>query len=156
MKRQWILATAAAAALTVTAGAMAQMSVEDQIKNRQSAYTFAAWNMGKIKAQAVDGTVEFNRDQMLAAANAIAAVANSGMGTLFGPGTDSGTGWKETRLKSNFFEETDKVREVAVNFITEANKLQEVAQTGERQAIAAQFARVGQTCKACHDNFRAD
>ena len=52
--------------------ASAQMTVEDQIEARQAAYQFMSWNMGKIKAQAVDGEVEFNADQMKAAANAIA------------------------------------------------------------------------------------
>ena len=74
--------SAAALALSFAMPASAQMSVEDQIEARQAAYQFMSWNMGKIKAQAVDGEVEFNADQMKAAANAIAAVANSGMGAL--------------------------------------------------------------------------
>jgi cytochrome c556 len=114
-----------------------------------------SWNMGKIKAQAVDGDVEFNADQMKAAANAIAAIANSGMGALYSP--DSAMDKAEnTRLKPEFFQQMDKVREVGTNFVREANKLQEVAATGDRSALARQFSAVGQTCKACHDNFRAD
>ncbi|WP_417544211.1 hypothetical protein [Marinobacter sp.] len=38
------LALSAAVATPV----MAQMDVEDQINTRQSAFTFAGWNMGKI------------------------------------------------------------------------------------------------------------
>ncbi|PSF13820.1 c-type cytochrome [Marinobacter shengliensis] len=154
MKKTGVI-TAAILAASFAIPAVAQLSVEDQIKARQAGYQFMSWNMGKIKAQAVDGDVEFNADQMKAAANAIAAVANSGMGALYSP--DSAMDKAEnTRLKPEFFQQTDKVREVGTNFVREANKLREVAATGDRGALARQFSAVGQTCKACHDNFRAD
>lgn len=152
MKKGFITAGVLATVLAMPAAA--QMSVEDQIETRQSAYQFAAWNMGKIKAQAIDGEVAFDEKQMLAAANAIAAVANSGMSVLYS--RDSANDRAEnTRLKPNFFEEPMKVREIAVSFVREANALQEVAAGGDKTAIARQFAKVGETCKACHDNFRA-
>ncbi|MGC8119857.1 c-type cytochrome [Marinobacter sp. VGCF2001] len=142
-------------AAAISSPAVAQMSVEDQIETRQSAYQFAAWNMGKIKAQAVEGSVQFDQKQVAAAANAIAAVANSGMSVLYS--RDSANDRAEnTRLKPEFFEEPMKVQEVAVNFVREANTLQELAAGGDKAAIARQFAKVGETCKACHDNFRAE
>lgn len=123
------------------------------IKTRKAAYSFMAWNMGKIKAN-VDGT--FNKDQVIASANAVAAVANSGLGALFGPGTDKDAGDQKTRLKSEFFQQPDKVREVGMNFNREANELAKVAATGDVAAIKAQFGKTGATCKACHDSFRKD
>src|SRR5690554_7058182 len=63
----------------------AQMTVEDQIETRKATYQFISWNMGKIKAQTVDGSVPFDARQMMAAANAIAAAANSGMSALYSP-----------------------------------------------------------------------
>ena len=139
----------------VAAPVMAQMDVEDQIKTRQSTFTFAAWNMGKIKAQAVDGDVAYNQQQMLAAANAVAAVANSGLGALFGPGTALDKN-ENTRLKPVFFEKPERAREVAIGFAQAANKLQEIARNGNKAELAAQFGEVGKSCKACHDDFRAD
>jgi len=156
MKKNIVRAALGIIALSMTAVVHAQMSAEDMIKARQSGYTFMSWNMGKIKAQVVDGAVPYDQGQVLAAANVIAATANSGMGALFAPGTDEGTGWKATRLESSFFEEQDKVREIAVNFMQQANKLQEVAAAGDQQAIAVQFGEVGKACKACHDNYRAE
>ncbi|OEY66010.1 c-type cytochrome [Marinobacter sp. X15-166B] len=149
------LLTAALVSVALATPVAAQMSAEDQITARQGAFQFAAWNMGKIKAQAVDGDVAYNQQQMLAAANAIAAVANSGLGALFGPGTgmDQSEG---TRLKPEFFEQPDKAREVAIGFAQAATKLQEVAATGDQAALAAQFGAVGKSCKACHDAFRAE
>ena len=84
----------------------------------------------------------------------MAAVANSGLGALFGPGTDKEVGGEKTRVKAEFFQQQDKVRELAMNFNKEANELAKVAATGDKAAILAQFGKTGGTCKACHDNFR--
>lgn len=132
---------------------MAQQALkpEEMIKYRKSAYSFMSWNMGKIKAN-LDGS--FNKEQTEAAANAVAAVANSGLGALFGPGTDKDVGREKTRVKAEFFQQQDKVRELAMNFNKEANELAKVAATGDKAAIQAQFGKTGGTCKACHDNFR--
>ena len=152
-----LLSIAVVGLLTVSAATtVVAQTAEEQIKFRQSGYTFAAWNMAKIKAQTVDNTVPFDAAQVQAAAAAVAAIANSGMGALYSPGTDSGSGWEPTRLKSNFFTDTDKVREVGMAFVTESNKLQEVAAGGDKAAIAAQLDATSKTCKGCHDNFRAE
>jgi cytochrome c556 len=128
--------------------------VEDQIRFRQSAYSFLGWNAAKIKAQAADHPETFNKDQVIAAANAIAAVANSGLNELYGAGTDKGTGWKSTRLKPEYFEKQAEVKEIDTTFIKEANELQKVAASGDVAAIKAQFGKVGAACKSCHDLIR--
>ena len=74
--------------LTLATAASAQVKPEDQIKFRQAGYSFMSWNMGKIKAN-LEG--EFNAQQVQAAASAIAGIAGSGMGALYGPGTDGVT-----------------------------------------------------------------
>jgi cytochrome c556 len=135
--------------------AMAAPTVEDQIKARQSAYTYMGWNMARIKAQAVDGEVPFNAAQMQAAANAIAAIAASNMSSMYSPETVEGTGWKPTRLKPEFFQELDKVGEIAGRFIEETARLAEVAQTGDQAAIARQFEATADACGSCHRNYRA-
>jgi len=156
VKKHMMRIVVAAMSFGVAAGVSAQLKPEEMIKTRQSGYTFMAWNMGKIKAQVVDGSVPFNKDQVLAAANVVAAVANSGMGALYAPGTDKGMGWKETRLKPEFFQEQDEVRKIAMNFIQQANTLQQVAATGDQAAIKTQFGEMGKACKACHDKYRRE
>lgn len=151
MKKSLLAAVLGVSALAVTT-AHAQTSASDMIKYRQSGYSYMAWNMGNIKAQ-LEGP-DYDPARVAAAANVIAAIANSGMGALYAPGTDKGTGWKETRLKSEFFAQPDKVREVGMNFVQQANKLQEIAASGDKAAVAAQFGEVGKACKACHENFR--
>ena len=152
MKNIVVSAIAAAVLVSLAGTASAQaLKPEEMIKIRKSGYSFMAWNMGKIKAN-VDG--EFNKEQVIAAANLVAATANSGMGALFAPGTDKEVAGEKTRVKPEFFQQQDKVREVAMNFNKEANELAKVAATGDKAAIQAQFGKTGATCKACHDNFR--
>jgi cytochrome c556 len=134
--------------------AIAGQAEDQQVKTRQSAYAFLGWNVGKIKSQVVDHPETFNKDQVIAAANVIAAVANSGLGSLYGPGTDQATGWKKSRLKPEFFQQQDEAKKIAQSFNKEANELAKVAANGDPVAIKAQFGKLGETCKSCHDNFR--
>ena len=126
---------------------------EEMIKIRKAGYSFMAWNMGKIKAN-LEGT--YNKEQVLASANVIAATAGSGMGALFGPGTEKDVAGQKTRVKPEFFKEPDKVKELAMAYIKEANELQKVAATGDVAVIKVQFGKTGESCKACHEKFRND
>lgn len=150
LNRKLLLAVTLAGVVTVASAG----PIEDQIRFRQSAYTFIGWNAGKIKKQVVDQPATYNKEQVIAAANAIAAVANSGLGALYGAGTDKGTGWKPTQLKPEFFQKPEEARRVAVAFNTEANELARVAQNGDVEAVKAQFGKLSETCKGCHNNFR--
>ncbi len=138
--------------LAATATAIAQQAPkpEQLIKWRQSAYQVLAWNTGRVKAN-VDG--QYNKEDVIKAANTIAAIANSGLGTLFAPGTETGKGWHETSVKPELF--TDKkAGEFAANFNKEANELAHVASLGDVAAVKAQLGKLQGTCKACHDDFR--
>ncbi|MCK9564392.1 MAG: cytochrome c [Bacteroidales bacterium] len=154
MKKKFMRAAVAAVGLGLAAGAVAQMTAEDMIKTRQSGYTYMSWNLGIIKSLAVDGAAPYDQARVARAADAIAGIANSNMGELYAPGTDKGTGWKPTRLDPSFFDELDKVGEIAINFVEQANRMQEVAHSGDKQAVAAQFRELAGSCKACHDNYR--
>jgi cytochrome c556 len=140
--------------VAISSAAFAGQTEDQQVKFRQSAYSFAAWNSTKIKSQVVEHPETFNKDQVIAAANAIAAVANSGLGVLYGPGTDQATGWKKSRLKAEFFDKQDEAKKAGLAFNKEANELAKVAATGDIAAIKTQFGKVGETCKSCHDSFR--
>ncbi len=149
MKSKLLLALLA---ITLTGTAAAQLKPEDAIKFRQSGYGFMAWNMGRIKANVEGG--QFNKEEVIKAANAIQAIANSGMGALYLPGTDKGTGWEKTRVKPAFFTDKEGVTKVAMAFNKEANEMAKVAATGDVAAIREQVGKLGGTCKACHDDFK--
>ena len=140
-------------AITGSAAAQVIGKMEDQIRWRQSAYHTMAWSMGRIKAN-VEGN--YNKDQVVEAANVIQAIANSKMGALYQPGSDQGKGWKETRLKSEFFTDKETLGKVAGNFGQQAHEMAKVAAAGDAAAVKAQFGKLGEACKGCHEKFRKE
>lgn len=151
MKTRKIHLLLAALALSLSGTAMAELKAEDAIKYRQSGYAFAAWNIQRIKAN-VEGN--FNKDEVVRAANAIQAIANSGMGALYLPGTDKGKGWEETRLKPELFTSKDLAAQVAGAFIKEADEMARVAARGDAGAVRTQLGKLQDTCKGCHKEFK--
>ncbi|MCB4361060.1 c-type cytochrome [Quatrionicoccus australiensis] len=137
--------------IAVAGSAVAQVKPEDAIKYRQSGYAFMGWNMGRIKTN-VEG--QYNKDEVIKAANAIQAIANSGMGALYLPGTDKGKGWEETRAKPEIWTDKEKMGKVATDFVREANEMAKVAATGDAAAVKMQLGKLGGTCKGCHDDFK--
>jgi hypothetical protein len=97
-----------------------------------------------------------HKDQVIAAANVVAATANSGMGALFGPGTDKPIGDVKTRVKPELFTEGENVGKLAGDFTAAANNLAKVAATGDAAAMKTAFGEMGKACKACHDRYRAE
>jgi cytochrome c556 len=155
MNKKTLSFLVAASLLTAAGAASAQVigKMEDQVRWRQSAYHTMAWSMGRIKAN-VEGT--YNKDQVIEAANVIQAIANSKMGYLYQPGSDKGKGWKETRLKPEFFTDKETLGKVAGTFGKEANEMAKVAATGDAAAVGTQFGKLGEACKGCHDKFRKE
>lgn len=151
-----LMTGAVAAVLLASAAAQAQMKPEELVETRQAGYQFMSWNMGKIKAQVVDGKEPYDQAKVAAAANAIAAIANSGMGSLYSPDTTTEQLGKATRLKPEFFQNLDEAGQIGRNFTAAANQLAKVAAEGDQAAIKKAFGDVGGSCKSCHDKFRAD
>jgi cytochrome c556 len=143
----------AGGALLLSLGATAQnvLRPETLIKWRQSAFQVIAWNSGRLK-NALAG--QYDSQEIQSAANALAAVANSGLPALFAPGTENGKGWRETTAREAAFSDAEKFRTLTSEFAREANALARLAATDDRRAVAQQFLKVAQTCKSCHDKFR--
>lgn len=143
-----------AVALAAAGTALAQQAPrpENLIKWRQSAFQVVAWNSGRIKAS-LDGG--YDKTQVLRSANAIAAIANSGLGSLFAAGTETGKGWHDTTVKPDAFADSAKFAERGGEFAKESNELVRlVSAGGDAGAVKDQFARLQKTCKSCHDDFR--
>jgi cytochrome c556 len=151
VKSKLVIGMVAAAAVTVTA--VAATKPQELIRTRQSGYTFMAWNMHRIKAQ-IDHPATYNKDEVVRAANVIAAIANSGLGELFPPGTEKGKGWHKTEVKAKLFTDKEGVKKVAMEFNKQANELAKIAATGDASAVKTQFGKLGESCKGCHDKFR--
>ena len=146
------LAAALLAATTGAAVAQQAPKPEQLIKWRQSAFQVVAWNAGRVKAS-LDGT--YNKDQVVKAATVIAAIANSGLGSLFPAGTETGKGWHDTTVKADLFTNQAKAGERSADFAKEANELVRLASSGaDEAAVKDQFGKLQRTCKSCHDDFR--
>jgi cytochrome c556 len=149
-----VIASLVAPAISFSHDVLAQQAAkpEQLIKWRQSAYQVIAWNNGRIKAN-VDG--QYNKEEVVKAANSIAAIANSGLGSLFAAGTETGKGWHETSAKPALFAAGSKAGEYSAAFAKEANELAHLAATVDQAAVKEQFGKLGKTCKVCHDDYKA-
>jgi cytochrome c556 len=143
-----VAAIAAAASLAV---AQQAPKPETLIKWRQSAFQTIAWNASRIKGSLDSG---YNKDEVVKAANTMSAVANSGLFTLFVPGTDQGKGWHDTTARPEIFKDNKRFNELGSNFAKEATELARIAQAGDAAAVKEQFGKVSKACKSCHDDFK--
>jgi len=127
---------------------------ENMIKFRQSAMMFMRWNVGKIKKQVIKNPALYNKEDVEEAANAIAAVANSGIDRLFTTKSATGKGWKATRVKPVYFQQSEKVKQRHDTFRNEANKLAIIAGRGNINNIGFQFGKLFASCQGCHKSYR--
>ena len=141
-----VLATA-----VLSTPAMAQFQKpEDAIKYRKASFTVMAAHFGRIGAM-VNGRVPF--DAKVAAENAAIVETMSRLPwAAFGPGTDKG----DTRALPDIWKEQDAFKAGADKMQAEIGKLVAATKTGNLDSVKAAFGAAGQTCKACHDDFRKD
>lgn len=141
----------ATAVTALSAPAMAQFQKpEDAVKYRKAAFTVMGAHFGRIGAMA-NGRVPF--DAKMVADNAAIVESMSKLPWAgFGEGTDKG----DTRAKAEIWTEQAKFKEGADKMQAEVVKLSAAAKTGNLDNVKAAFGAVGQTCKACHDDYRKD
>lgn len=139
------------AAAVLSTPAMAQFQKpEDAIKYRKASFTVMAAHFGRIGAMA-NGRVPF--DAKVAAENAAIVETMSKLPwAAFGPGTDKG----DTRALPDIWKEQDAFKAGADKMQAEIGKLVAATKTGNLNSVKAAFGAAGQTCKACHDDFRKD
>jgi cytochrome c556 len=146
-----LLSAAAVAGLGLLAlPAQAQFAKpEDAVKYRQSAFFLMGQQMGRINGQLKADKPNLQTIQTAAGVlNSIDALPYEG----FTPGTEQ----VKTRAKPEAYKDTAKVKEMADKMMAEVTKLDAAAKGGDLAAIRAQFGAVGQSGKACHDQYRTD
>ena len=142
----------AALALASAAPAMAQFQKpEDAVKYRKASFTVMAAHFSRIGAMA-NGKAPFDAKAAQESAD-IVAVMSKLPWEAFGAGTDKGA---PNRAKPEIWAERAKFDEGAKKMQDEMAKLNAAAKSGSLDAIKAAFGPVGGTCKACHDDFRAE
>ena len=141
--------TLAAAAATLAMPAMAQFkNSEDAVKYRKAAFTVMANHFARVGAM-TSGKQPF--DAKIAAEN-VAVVET--MSKLPWAGFVAGTDKGDTRALPEIWTEADAFKAGADKMQAAVVKLSAAAKTGNLDAVKTAFGEVGQTCKACHDDYR--
>jgi cytochrome c556 len=124
---------------------------ETLVRWRQSSYQVLGFATNRIKAS-IEG--QYNKDEVIKSANAIAALANTGLERLFPPGTEHATGWEKTEARPELFKDIKRFTELNANLAKEATTLASTASTGDLASVKTQFGKMTHVCKSCHDDFK--
>jgi cytochrome c556 len=150
IKQSLALLAVLPALLSLPAAAQFQKP-EDAIKYRQGGFTIMGTHMARIGAMA-QGRVPF--DAKVAADNTAVVLTVARLPfTAFGEGTDKGL---PNRAKAEIWKDNAKFKAAAEKMIGEVAKLDAAAKAGNLDAMKSAFGAVGASCKACHDDFRAE
>jgi cytochrome c556 len=151
--KQLLIGLTALAAIALSAPAQAQFAkAEDAIKYRQSAFTVMGTHFGRVGAM-VQGKIPF--DAKMAADNIVVAASVAKLPyAAFGEGTDFGA---NTKAKPEIWKEKTKFDAGAQKMQTEMAKLVEATKGGDftLDQLKTAFGPVGQSCKECHDTYKA-
>jgi cytochrome c556 len=150
MKSVVVIVAAVAGLATALPAAAQFQKPEDAIKYRKAAFTVMAAHFSRIGAMAA-GRAPF--DATVAASNADIVAS---MSKLPFAGFTDGTSTGDTRAKPEIWSNRAKFDAGATKMQEEIAKLNAAAKTGNFEAVKTAFGAAGQTCKACHDDFRKE
>ncbi len=152
--RKLILSTviAATAATTAATGAFAQ-SPSDIAKARRAFYTLVGFEMATLGGMA-QGKIDYDADIASQSAKDIMTLTGYTTADLFAPGTSNEDLPGETRAKADIWADMPGVQEKGMAFYQAVVELNEVAGDG-LDALRPAVGKLGGTCKACHDDYRA-
>jgi len=151
MKHLLLAATCAAACLTALPAAAQFQKSEDAIKYRQSAFTLMAAHFGRLAGMA-QGRVPY--DAKAAAENAVLVSALAALPVAgFGAGTTEG---RPHRALPAVWSKPTEFKAAYDDLLGAVAKLETAAKSGSLDNLKGAVGEVGGTCKACHDNFRAE
>lgn len=135
--------------LAVPFAAQAQFAkVEDAVKYRKAALSVMGTHFARVGA-----VVKGERPYDKAAVEADVAVVEM-MSKLpwsaFPPGSDTA----DSKAKPEIWKEQEKFQAASEKMQSEIAKLSVAAKSGDLGSIRTAFGATGQSCKACHDNYR--
>lgn len=143
---------ALAAGLSVAIVAAASPPPGDRvIRYRQNVYGLVGWNFSAL-SQMVRGQRDWDAAEFTRRAERVAALSKM-LDEGFTPGSDKGA---PTEALPAIWANLDDFNAKMADFGREAEALAAAARGGDVEAIKAQFAKTGGTCKACHDKYKGD
>lgn len=142
----------AALALALPGAALAEAVRADiAIPYRQGVFRMVLWNFSPMN-QMVRGQQPFDAAEFARRAERVAWLSGQ-IEEGFPPGSDTGA---MTESLPAIWENWDDFSAKLGDFRREAGELSEIAKGGDEAAMREQFAAVAGTCKACHDEYKAD
>ena len=149
------LALAAAVLFATTTLAPAVQAAGDPnaqaIKYRQSAYTVLAAQFGYMGA-VVGGKMPYDAKAFQTRVDRTAYMATI-VPETFGPGTDAGA---PTKAKKEIWTSQAEFQKLMKDMQDKTAALAVAAKSNDLEKIKPAFGAAGQSCKACHDKFKAD
>ena len=150
MTRLTLAALVGLASLATTLPAAAQFrNAEAAITYRQSVMQVQNYHLGRIFAMA-NGRMPFDAKVAAEDANVLQTIDKLPF-VAFIEGSDKG----DTKAKPEIWKERAKFDAAAAKMQEDVAKLAAAAKTGNLDAIKSTVGAVGQSCKACHDDYQA-
>jgi cytochrome c556 len=140
------------AAVAAAAQAQGQPSKAEQaLKYRKAVYQAIAWNFGPMSAMA-QGKVPYEAKEFEMRAQRVAALTPM-LSESYSPDTQSVTGSKaKPELWSNRADFDAKMK----TLVDRSATLASVSKGGDFEKSKAAFLDTANSCKACHDKYKAD
>ena len=127
---------------------------EKAIKARRAAMTLQSWYAGPL-FQMAKGAVEYNAEMANTYAANFDAVVNMEAEAMWPAGTGNDAYAGKTRALPEIWSTWPEVGEKAQALIDASAELAAVAGDG-LDALRSKIGAVGNACKGCHDDFRAE
>ena len=140
-----------AGALVATVAEAQQNRAAQQIKYRQAVYTVLGAQFGAMGAMA-RGNVPWDAKAFATAADRAAFMATVAPDT-FPVGSDTGAA---TEAKPDIWKNPEDFSRLMRDLQDKTRALAAAAKGGDPAAAKAALGAAGQTCKACHDKYKAD
>ncbi len=150
MTRTRLLSIFAIAALAAASAASAA-TPERAIHYRQNVYGLIGWNFGAI-GELVRDKRPWDAAEFASRAERIAQLSKM-TDEGFPAGSTTGA---MTEAKATIWENLADFNAKMDDFRRETAALASIAKGGDAEAMKAQFAKTGGTCKACHDEYKAE
>ncbi|WP_460274609.1 c-type cytochrome [Celeribacter sp. ULVN23_4] len=137
---------------TVATSALAQ-SPSDVAKARKSYFDLIGFEMATLGGMA-QGKNDYDADTATQTAKDLMSLASLHSADYFAPGTSNDDLPGETRAEAAIWENMDDFSAKGMAFYEAVVALNEVAGNG-LDALRPAVGKVGGSCKACHDDYRA-
>jgi len=127
-----------------------QLAPEKVIKARQSAYYLMGQEMALINAS-IKGNVHVDKPRLQMSANALELLSRIAFEN-FPSGSDQGA---PTKAKPEIWKDAGHFKQLADEMTAQTANLKAAVASGDVDVMKMAYGATSRSCKACHDNFKA-